>query len=205
MTASPHGTPDLTVVYTIGHSNHPIEKFIALLRAHSVARVADVRSHPYSRFNPQFGAKRLAAVLEETGIAYEFLGRELGARSTDESCMVDGKVEYARLARTAPFTRGLERIAAAAALERVALLCAEKDPFDCHRAILVCRELLALSVDARHIREDGRLEGRAELDARVLAAAGATSRDLFVAEADRLAAAYRHRGGEIAFRPQPSR
>jgi uncharacterized protein (DUF488 family) len=205
MTASTHSTRDATVVYTIGHSNHAIEKFIALLRAHSIARVADVRSHPYSRFNPQFGARRLAASLEEAGIAYEFLGLELGARSTDESCVVDGKVEYARLARTAPFARGLERVAAAAARERVALLCAERDPFDCHRAILVCRELLALEVDARHIREDGRLETRDELDARVLASADAAGRDLFVAEAERLAAAYRHRGGEIAFRPHTRR
>jgi uncharacterized protein (DUF488 family) len=205
MTASPHITRDATVVYTIGHSNHAIEKFIALLRAHSSARGADVRSHPYSRFNPQFGARRLAASLEEAGIAYEFLGRELGARSTDESCIVDGKVEYARLARTAPFARALERVAAAAARERVALVCAEKDPLDCHRAILVCRELLALGVDARHIREDGRLEGRAELDARVLASAGAADRDLFIGEAERLAAAYRHRGGEIAFRPETRR
>lgn len=195
----------MTDVLTIGHSNHPIERFLDLLRAHNVTVIADVRSHPYSRFNPQFSSKQLIAALEAAGIAYEFLGRELGARSTDESCVVDGKVDYERLAKTPTFRRGLERAAVAAAQEHVALLCAERDPFDCHRAILVCRELLPLGIDAQHIREDGRLESRAELERRLLEERGVDEHDLFGDRAELIAQAYRHRGQQIAYAPREPR
>jgi uncharacterized protein (DUF488 family) len=194
-------------VYTIGHSNHTIEKFLELLRMHSVDAIADVRSHPYSRFNPQFSLKRLSASLEEAGVAYLFLGRELGARSDDPAVVVDGKVDYGRLAKTLRFQDGLARVAVAARQARVALMCAEKDPLECHRAILVCPELAARGVGSQHIREDGLLESRAELETRLLAAAGTHAEhltgDLFPdLRADRdeqIALAYRRRGRQIAF------
>jgi uncharacterized protein (DUF488 family) len=200
-------------VYTIGHSNHPIERFLELLRMHAVEAIADVRSHPYSRFNPQFSLKRLSAALEDAGIAYLFLGRELGARSDDASVYVDGKVDYARLARTPRFEEGLERVAAAARLAHVALMCAERDPLDCHRAILVCPALAARGFDARHIREDGRLESRTELETRLLDAAASDgaepTRDLFPElrrdREQRIAEAYRRRGRQIAFSARPAR
>jgi uncharacterized protein (DUF488 family) len=144
----------------------------------------------------------LRAALEGAGIAYSFVGQELGARSSDPACIVDGRVDYERLAGTPHFATGLERVAASAQHGRVALLCAERDPFDCHRAILVCRELLARGVEAGHIRADGSLESRAALDARVLAALGAGERDSFDSEDELLTAAYRHRGREIAYRPR---
>jgi uncharacterized protein (DUF488 family) len=194
----------MTDIYTIGHSNHPFEKFLDLLRAHGVAEVADVRSHPVSRFAPQFGGKRLRGALEAAGVAYSFVGQELGARSNDPACVVDGRVDYERLARTPSFAQGLERVTAAAQSQRVALLCAERDPLDCHRAILVCRELLGRGVDARHIRVDGTLESRSELDARVLESFDAGAPDLFATADERLAAAYRHRGRQIAYRPLAS-
>jgi uncharacterized protein (DUF488 family) len=194
-------------VYTIGHSNHSIEKFLELLARHSIEAVTDVRSHPQSRFNPQFSLKRLRASLEEAEVAYLFLGRELGARSDDPALVVDGKVDYGRLARTPRFQEGLTRVATAAATARVAILCAERDPLECHRAILVCPELAARGVDAQHIREDGRLESRAELETRLLAAVardesprtGDLFPDLRGDRDERIAAAYRRRGKEIAY------
>jgi uncharacterized protein (DUF488 family) len=207
-TAMAHpGAGSNTGVYTIGHSNHPIEKFLELLRMHSVDAIADVRSHPYSRFNPQFSLKRLSASLEEAGVAYLFLGRELGARSDDPSVVVDGKVDYGRLAKTLRFQDGLARVAVAARQARVALMCAEKDPLECHRAILVCPELAARGVSSQHIREDGRLESRAELETRLLAAAGAQAKhltgdlfpDLRTDRDEQIALAYRRRGRQIAF------
>jgi uncharacterized protein (DUF488 family) len=197
-------------VYTIGHSNHSIEKFLELLARHAVEAIADVRSHPHSRFNPQFSLKRLRASLEDAGLAYLFLGRELGARSDDAALVVDGRVDYGRLARTPRFQEGLARVAEAAATARVALLCAEKDPLDCHRAILVCPELAVRGVGAQHIREDGRLETRAELETRLLAAVGEEDHrtghlfpDLRADRDARIAAAYRRRGREIAY-PMPT-
>ena len=99
-------------IFTVGHSTHAAEAFVALLRTHGVTAVADVRSAPCSRFNPQFNRETLARALEAQRIRYVFLGRELGARPDDPACYEDGRVRYARLARTQPhlFASPEERI-----------------------------------------------------------------------------------------------
>jgi uncharacterized protein (DUF488 family) len=186
-------------IYTIGHSNHSIDRFIELLTLHAVRAAADVRSHPYSRFNPQFRRDALCAALAEAGIDYVFLGRELGARSEDPACYVDGKVDYERLAQTAPFHAGLARAAAEASTRRVALICAEKDPLTCHRMILVCRALADRGFAAQHIREDGRVESGGAALARLLDEVGLVDGDLFRDRDERIAEAYRRRGEQIAY------
>src|SRR5260370_36793628 len=113
-------------VYTIGHSTHSTEKLIQLLAGHGVTALADVRSQPYSRINPQFNRESLRTELKTAGIAYVFLGRELGARAEDRGCYIDGQVQYDLLARTPLFQKGLTRIAQGISGHRVALMCAEK-------------------------------------------------------------------------------
>src|SRR5205809_34415 len=105
------------IVYTIGHSNHPMEKLLELLIAHGVTVVADVRSSPYSRYNPQFNRESLQADLKRAGLSYVFLGGQLGARSEDEACYVDGKVQFDLLARTPLFQQGLTCLAEAARVQ----------------------------------------------------------------------------------------
>src|ERR1700721_3937551 len=94
------------MLFTIGHSNHPIDTFIALLQRHGVTAVGDVRSHPYSRYAPQYSRDPLKAALAQMDIAYVFLGKELGARSKDPGCYKQGKVQYDRLARQPQFAEG---------------------------------------------------------------------------------------------------
>jgi uncharacterized protein (DUF488 family) len=149
-------------LYTIGHSNHPIERFIALLSQHGVTAVCDVRSNPYSRYNPHFDREALKASLESNGIAYVFLGKELGARSDDPSCYLYGKVQYTKLAQTALFRSGLQRVRDGMKSYTIALMCAEKEPLDCHRTILVSRQLAESGIRIDHIHEDGRLEPHAD-------------------------------------------
>lgn len=187
------------LVYTIGHSTHSTEKLIALLAEHHVTAVADVRSQPYSRMNPQFNRENLRADLRAAGIAYTFLGRELGARSDDAGCYVEGKVQYDLLARTAVFQEGLARIAQGIDTHRIALMCAEKDPLVCHRAILVCRHLAARGISAQHILEDGRLESHDDALTRLLKELGIAERDLFRSRDDVIAEAYDRRGQQIAY------
>jgi uncharacterized protein (DUF488 family) len=186
-------------VYTIGHSTHSAEKLIALLTRHHITAVADVRSHPYSRINPQFNKEEFRTNLKAAGIAYVFLGRELGARSGDRSCYVNGKVQYDLLARTTLFQAGLDRISQGMNTHRIALMCAEKDPLTCHRAILVCRHLVARGVAAQHILEDGRLESHDEALKRLLAELGLPDRDLFCTRDEVIAEAYLRRGQQIAY------
>jgi uncharacterized protein (DUF488 family) len=187
------------VVYTIGHSTHSIDKLINLLTAHHVTAVADVRSHPYSRFNPQFNREKMHAVLKTAGISYVFLGLELGARPVDRTCYVDGTVQYDRLARTGLFQEGLRRIAEGARRYRIALLCAEKDPLTCHRTILVCRHLVTRGIGVQHILEDGRLESHDEALTRLLKELGLPERDLIRSRDDFIIEAYNRRGQQIAY------
>src|SRR6266436_9104737 len=97
-------------VFTVGHSTHSLDVFVAMLQRHGVTALADVRSTPFSRFNPQFNKESLEAALKASGIKYVFLGRELGARSDDRTCYERGRVQYARLARTEAFRQGIERV-----------------------------------------------------------------------------------------------
>ena len=158
----------LGTVLTIGHSTHALEVFTGLLRRHRVSAVADVRSAPYSRFNPQFNRELLIEALEVEGIRYVFLGRELGGRSDDPACYEDGRIRYDRVAATESFRSGLDRVVDGAARYRIALMCAEKEPLDCHRTLLVARALDEQGDDVAHIHADGRLEAHREAMDRLL-------------------------------------
>lgn len=166
-------------VFTIGHSTHTVEQFINLLHKHEVTAIGDVRSSPYSRFNPQFNREMLERTLKERGIAYVFLGRELGARSDDPSCYEKGRVKYDRLARTEIFQIGLQRVRKGAQSHRVALMCAEKDPLECHRTLLVSRALEAQGVSVSHILAGGRLESHSAVMDRLFGVVGLSKMDLF--------------------------
>jgi uncharacterized protein (DUF488 family) len=184
-------------VFTIGHSTHGADRFRELLTGHNVNAVADVRSSPYSRFNRQFNREKLRADLKNDRIAYVFLGDELGARSQDRSCYVDGKVRYDLLAQTSLFQHGLGRVIRGAQTHRIALMCAEKDPLTCHRCILVSRHLVAQQVDVQHILADGRLESHAEALARLLRELQLP--ELFRPRDELMVEAYRVRGDQIAY------
>jgi uncharacterized protein (DUF488 family) len=187
------------IVYTIGHSTHPLERFIALLQRHEITAIADVRSKPYSRMNPQFNREELKVALRAQGMAYVFLGKELGARSGDPSCYHEGKVQYGRLARTDLFQQGLERVREGAQKHRIALMCAEKEPLDCHRAILVARHIVAQGMEVRHILGDGRLEEHAELMARLVRQLNLPQGDMFAAPEEVTQEAYRLQEDRIAY------
>lgn len=145
-------------ILTVGHSTRSIEELIALLRQNGVTAIADVRSTPFSRWTPQFNREALQKALKAADISYVFLGAELGARSDDPSCYVADKVQYRRLAATAKFQAGIDRLAEGRHRERIAVLCAEGEPLDCHRTILVARELIAAGATVSHILPDGSLE-----------------------------------------------
>lgn len=186
-------------LYTIGHSTHSAQKMIDLLRLHGITAVADVRSSPYSRRNPQFNRDSFSDLLSDCEIACVFLGRELGARSKDRSCYSQGKVRYDLLARTELFQAGLDRVTRGMKTHRVALLCAEKDPLTCHRTILVCRHLVTRGVVVRHILEDGRIETHEEAHSRLLAEHGLPDRDLFRDRSEIIEQAYSKRGDKISY------
>ncbi|MDE0193759.1 MAG: DUF488 domain-containing protein [Gammaproteobacteria bacterium] len=145
-------------IFTIGHSTHSWEAFARLLSQHRVDSLADVRSVPASRFNPQFNRFALSASLHDVGIGYVFCGEELGGRPQDPACYENGRVRYDRMAETSTFRHGLASLKAKAANQRVVLMCAEKDPLHCHRTLLVARALANDGFDVLHVLPDGTLE-----------------------------------------------
>jgi uncharacterized protein (DUF488 family) len=188
------------MIYTIGHSNHPIERFLGLLQPHGITAMADVRSTPYSRFNPQFRREKLQAALAEVGIQYVFLGEELGARSQDPACYdTEGRVSYAKLARTELFRKGIGRLRTGMSDHRISLMCAEREPLECHRTILVARELVQEGIAVTHILGDGSLESHEHALQRLAASLKLGGGDLFSDSADLVEQAYDLQAARIAY------
>ena len=149
----------MTTIYSIGHSRHAAEHFVALLRAQEIALLVDVRSHPASKWAPQFGKAALAEMLANHAIEYLFLGRELGGRPVGaEYYRSDGAVDYDRRAQAPDFKAGVERLVAVAGDRRTAFMCAEEDPTRCHRRLLVTPALKRAGATVVHVRGDRRLE-----------------------------------------------
>jgi uncharacterized protein (DUF488 family) len=186
-------------MFTVGHSNHPVGVFLALLQQHGVTTIADVRSAPYSRFAPQFSKEPLRDALRSDGIKYVFLGRELGARTSDPSCYEDGRVRYDRLARTEQFLAGIDRLLHGSEVETVAILCTEKDPLDCHRTLLVARALVERGLVVNHILADGVLESYEESMLRLLDKTGQPPPDFFTTLDERIEKALTAQEERIAY------
>jgi uncharacterized protein (DUF488 family) len=191
-------------LFTIGHSNSPIDCFIALLGEAGVNAVADVRTTPYSRFCPWFSRSNLQARLRAGGIAYLGYGEALGGRPDNAGLYCDGVADYEAMARTPAFQSGLDRLQNDMAHHRVCLMCAEREPLDCHRCLLVARALAARGIAIGHILHDGAVEPHAATEQRLLQWAGNAEPDLFVTgQNDRLAAAYRRRGRAVGYKAKP--
>jgi uncharacterized protein (DUF488 family) len=186
-------------VYTIGHSNHEFSRLLELLRQHGVTAVADVRSAPYSKRYPQFSREPLEKALQEAGITYVYLGKELGARSDDNACYENGSVKYERLAKTKLFQAGLDRVERGMQSHTLALMCAEKEPLHCHRTILVSREVVKRGIEVQHILADGSLEAHEAAVSRLLEMLHMAEADLFRTHEEIVATAYETWGNKIAY------
>jgi uncharacterized protein (DUF488 family) len=172
-----------------------------LLVRHGIEEVVDVRSAPYSRYAPQFNHINLEKKLETVGLSYTFLGDELGGRPADRSCYSDnGRVLYDRVAGTDLFGDGVRRIIYAADERRVALMCTEKEPLECHRALLVARTLAEREVAVEHILADGRLESHASAMDRLIGILRLPPNgDMFRSRADVIADAVTRQARKVAY------
>ena len=188
-------------IFTIGHSNHSLEDFLALLNRHDIEVLADVRSQPYGRLD-HFNREIIAAALKAAGVDYIFMGRELGARREEQQCYQDGVAVYEKIAQAPAFQEGLSRLRQRASTSRVAVMCAEKEPLDCHRTILICRRLRDCGLKIQHILADGSLEDHADAERRLVKKMG-IERTLFepdLTQEEMIGRAYEERGQEIAYR-----
>ena len=195
---------DVTDVFTIGHSTHSWERFVALLRNANVTAVADVRTSPYSRLYPHFNRDDLREELRLDEISYVFLGKELGGRPSGREFYCEGVADYEKMAQAGNFGKGLDRVVEGAKKYRIALLCSERDPLDCHRCLLVGRALVQRGVRVNHILDDGNIVDHTQMEDKLLEMAGCSADDLFSPRDERIATAYRERARKVAFtEPQP--
>lgn len=164
----------LPLLFSVGHSNHLSERFLALLEQHRIRTIVDVRTAPYSRFAPHFNSDALHLSLAQRDIQYVFAGKVLGGRPSDPIYYKNGVVprgkadylnlvDYAAIAREDWFQRGINRLVDIATVNPTAMLCSEEDPRRCHRHHLIEHSLHERGFTVAHIRRDGSLE---ELSAR---------------------------------------
>lgn len=156
-------------LFSAGHSHHEQAGFLRLLCEAGVTAIADVRSAPYSRRLPQFNRPALEMALREQGIAYVYLGDQLGGRPDDDDLYdADGRVDYEKVRETEAFRQGLDRLLRGADRYVVAMMCGEADPLDCHRGLMITPALVERGVLPGHFRKDGTVETTPEMEARLL-------------------------------------
>ena len=200
-------------LFTIGHSKHEFGRFLQLLRNAGGTVVADVRSSPFSRRLPHLNQRELCAALEREGIGYLFLGDQLGGRPHDLNLYdVEGRVDYWRVRRSESFRAGLDRLLCSFEQHIIAIMCAEEDPLDCHRGLMISAELVEQGICPRHLRGDGSTETTLQFEDRLLRSSdvcqGIPDGVLAIAiapeeRASLLAEAYRTQARRHAFRLPP--
>jgi uncharacterized protein (DUF488 family) len=194
-----------TSIFTIGHSSLDLAEFLRLLVAHHVKIVGDVRSRPGSFRFPQFNREPLEACLGSAAIRYEFLGETLGGRPADPRAYhADGLVNYEARRRATDFLAGVDRAIELSRTANIVLMCAEDDPLQCHRFLMICPALLERGVTPSHIRRGGELESQRDAEDRLLKLhdlAAFDSSSLFAFERDAAVNdALRLQAKEFAFR-----
>ncbi|MBP1468302.1 DUF488 domain-containing protein [Candidatus Chloroploca sp. M-50] len=154
------------IIYTIGHSTHPFEQFYDLLITHNINCVIDVRSAPFSRIAPQYNKPALSSKLKAAKILYSHFGSEFGARHTDINLLDDdGKVDFEKVRKTEQFNQGIQRLHSGLDIGyRIALMCSEANPFDCHRFAMISYQLVKEGMAVRHILKDGKILDNAILE-----------------------------------------
>ena len=150
--------PESHFIFTIGYGARDLETFIQTLKVHQIYFLLDVRSKPYSRFKPEFSKQSLQNTVEANGIRYLFMGDTLGGQPDDETCYTDGKVDYDKLSTKDYYREGIARLHKASQQNlRVAIMCSEGKPENCHRSKLIGRTLNQEGVEVIHIDENDEL------------------------------------------------
>jgi uncharacterized protein (DUF488 family) len=197
-----------SILFTIGHSNHDLGDFLAILVHHGVEALCDVRSRPGSFRFPQFNREPLEAAAGCAKIQYQFLGEALGGRPEDPRVYhSNGQVDYVARRKSPDFSAGVERLRELSRSANIALMCAEEDPLQCHRFLMICPALMERGVLPVHMRRGGILESQRDAEDRLLELHGGstfTSGALFASErGSALEEALRQQSEEFAFRTSP--
>lgn len=146
-------------IYTIGYGNRKIEEFLELLKKYKIRYLIDIRSSPYSKYNPDFSKNRLESHLSEYNVHYVYMGDTLGGRPNVPSCYTNGKVDYQKVRQKGFYIQGITRLRKAWEKKiNVIILCSEAKPQECHRSKLIGETLIEYGIDIAHIDEKGEIK-----------------------------------------------
>ncbi|MEM5501214.1 DUF488 domain-containing protein [Ahrensia kielensis] len=188
-----------TSILSIGHSTLNYETFVKRLKSADVTAIADVRSSPFSRHLPHFNQDVLKDALAQDGIAYVFLGQELGGRPQGEKYYTDGIADYEKMATASSFKEGISRVKEGSQKYNIAMMCSEHNPLDCHRCLLVGRALIEQDYDVNHILSNGDTIGHRKIEKQLLSMLGKEEKDMFASPEELKCDAYRERAKKVAF------
>lgn len=186
-------------IFTIGYSVLEINEFIEILKKFKIDVLADVRSQPFSRHKPEYNKHSLSKFLNKENIKYIFLGEECGARISNLECYINGKANYSLIANTDSFKNCLNRIKKGMKKYNICLMCAEKDPINCHRTILICRNLRFNNFDIKHIIAKGNIEDHSKLEKRLMKLHKIQENDFFISKKELIEKAYDIQSEKIAY------
>lgn len=142
----------MSTLYSIGHGNKSFEEFEGELRSFDIQYLIDVRTKPFSKWNPSFNQEILKYLLQGNGYTYVYMGDLIGGLPNDPSCYTDGHIDYSKVREKDFFRKGIDRLLTAAEKElRVAIMCSESEPEKCHRSKLIGQELLKHNISLNHI------------------------------------------------------
>lgn len=196
-------------LFTIGHSQYTPEYFVKLLEKHGINYVLDVRSTPYSRYAEQFNRESIQAFLDKNDMKYSYMGKYFGARPTELSLYSpEGYLDFEKVTQSERFNIGVENVVLGLKRgNKIALMCTEKDPIDCHRAIMVARAFDIKGIEVNHILPDGNIQTQRELDNRLLDMYFGDREQLsifnynnVITDEEYIVQAYRKRNEEIGYR-----
>jgi uncharacterized protein (DUF488 family) len=186
-------------VFTVGHSTRSLDEFVSLLKSFSINAVVDVRSSPFSGRFPHFNRRLLDASLKERGLQYRFFGKSLGGRPTEPNLFIEGTADYIAMAQTPAFKEGIEKVLKGAEKHRLALMCSEGDPIECHRCLLVGRALHQQRTQVLHILPDASVQSQVDIEGRLLRINRQLNHDFFMPEEKQLEVAYRDQALKVAY------
>ena len=172
--------PHSKTIFTVGYAGHDRDSLLALLRTHGITAVADIRTFKRSSYWTAFDADSFGPFLRAQGIAYVFMGDVMGGKPQRPELYPDGQLSYDLMAQLPEFQDGIARLIKGAEKYRICLMCAEKDPLDCHRTLLIAPPLKAAGFDLCHLVA-GQVEHQSETEQRMITQNGGDVPDLFAA------------------------
>lgn len=157
-------------IYTIGHSNYSMERFLDMLRHYNINTVVDIRGTPYSKYNVQYDKEKLQETLRSEGFIYIYMAKEFAAkRGNKQSYNGEGYSNFEEVVKEKDFLSGIERLKVGCSKGyRIALLGAMQSPIRCHRCILLGRELIKAGFELRHILDDYSLATQEDMEKELL-------------------------------------